>query len=326
MEKLIVYGTGGGARTFIQRIKGEPFEIIAVTDSYADNCDGKYFEDVKILSLKKCLEQDFDAIVICALAYETEIKEFIKNHYTHMEKVMNKWEFYRKYILAEQHEELLCTNDLYKFFNNEKHNRMHKWIHYFKVYSDYFEKYRGTDVVFMEIGVARGGSMQMWSEYFGEKATIIGIDINEECRQYEKDNVKIEIGSQSDCSFWDYIKSKYPRVDILLDDGGHTMEQQIVTFENMFSHISDGGIYMCEDCQTSYYSSYGGGYKKQGSFIEYAKNFVDDINAYYWQGADVAENYFARNAVGLHFWGSIVLVEKQKVKFPFAVEIDNKDI
>lgn len=43
------------------------------------------------------------------------------------------------------------------------------------------------------------------------------------------------------------FKEKYPCVDILLDDGGHTMNQQITTFREMFPHIQDGGLYMCED-------------------------------------------------------------------------------
>ena len=99
----------------------------------------------------------------------------------------------------------------------------------------------------------------MWKDYFGKDAKIIGIDIDERCKAFEEDQISIEIGSQESVEFWNGFKKKYPRVDILLDDGGHTMQQQIVTFQQMFPHIKDGGIYMCEDCHTSYREEYGGG-------------------------------------------------------------------
>jgi hypothetical protein len=38
-----------------------------------------------------------------------------------------------------------------------------------------------------------------------------------------------------------------PRIDIVIDDGGHQPEQQIATFESIFTHISPGGVYLCED-------------------------------------------------------------------------------
>jgi hypothetical protein len=67
----------------------------------------------------------------------------------------------------------------------------------------------------------------------------------------------------------------------LIDDGGHTMKQQINTFEEFFTSIAENGVYLCEDVHTSYWSKYGGGYKKSGTFIEYSKNFIDYINAWH---------------------------------------------
>ena len=99
----------------------------------------------------------------------------------------------------------------------------------------------------------------MWKNYFGKDAKIVGVDINPKCKELEEEQISIEIGSQEDVAFWTKFKEKYPRVDILLDDGGHTMNQQIVTFREMFPHIKDGGLYMCEDCGTSYRKSHGGG-------------------------------------------------------------------
>lgn len=154
---------------------------------------------------------------------------------------------------------LFGQGDLIKFWLFEEHRCIDKWVHYFPIYEQWFSPYRGKDIVFVEVGVQNGGSAQMWKNYFGKDAKIVGVDINPNCKQLEEEQISIEIGSQEDPKFWAAFKEKYPRVDILLDDGGHTMNQQIVTFREMFPHVKDGGLYMCEDCHTSYWNNMGGG-------------------------------------------------------------------
>ena len=90
------------------------------------------------------------------------------------------------------------------------------------------------------------------------------------------------------------------------------MNQQIVTFREMFPHIKDGGLYMCEDCHTSYIPKYGGGLKGDSTFIEFAKVLIDDINAFY-AGKDLPPNYGTFNIGALHFYDSIVVAEKKKL-------------
>ena len=53
-------------------------------------------------------------------------------------------------------------------------------------------------------------------------------------QKFEEENTKIFIGSQTDEKFLTDLKSKIPNVDILIDDGGHTMKQQITTFNVLF--------------------------------------------------------------------------------------------
>lgn len=154
---------------------------------------------------------------------------------------------------------LFGQGDLIKFWLFEEHRCIDKWINYFPIYEKWFAPYRGKDIVFVEVGVQNGGSAQMWRNYFGKDAKIVGIDINPKCKELEEDGISVEIGSQDDPKFWATFREKYPRVDILLDDGGHQMNQQIVTFREMFPHIKDGGLYMCEDCHTSYWEKCGGG-------------------------------------------------------------------
>ncbi len=41
-------------------------------------------------------------------------------------------------------------------------------------------------------------------------------------------------------------------IDILIDDGGHEMHQQITSFNYLFPHMRVGGLYFLEDLETSY--------------------------------------------------------------------------
>jgi 23S rRNA U2552 (ribose-2'-O)-methylase RlmE/FtsJ len=159
-------------------------------------------------------------------------------------------------------------NDLREYFEQNGGKLIHKWIHYFEIYDRYFSKFRGTDVHLVEIGVSQGGSLQMWKDYFGPKARIYGIDVNKDCKQLEEDQVEILIGDQGDIKFLKQLKEAIPRIDILLDDGGHTMKQQINTFEQLYPAISQKGIYLCEDVHTSYWKKFGGGYRRRGTYIE----------------------------------------------------------
>src|SRR5215472_16408253 len=69
-----------------------------------------------------------------------------------------------------------------------------KWNHYFEVYERHFSRFRRTPVRVLEIGVYSGGSLEMWSEYFGPEAQIYGVDIEPACKAYDSDSVKVLIG------------------------------------------------------------------------------------------------------------------------------------
>ena len=218
---------------------------------------------------------------------------------------------------------LFGHGDLMKFWMFEEHRCIDKWIHYFPIYEQWFSPYRDKEIVFVEVGVQNGGSIQMWHDYFGKDAKIVGVDIDERCKQFEDadKNIFIEIGSQDDPEFWRAFKEKYPRVDILLDDGGHISSQQITTFREMFPHIKDGGLYLCEDCHTSYWQDWNGGLKKPDTFIEFTKNIIDELNALTSKEA-LPSTYNTRNMGGLHFYDSVVVVEKKQIPFvPFNLRI-----
>ena len=154
-------------------------------------------------------------------------------------------------------------------FNSIKHNT------YFSVYDELFSRFRGKKITFVEVGILDGGSLFMWRDYFGPKARIIGVDLSPEAKHFENYGFEIYIGNQSDESFWKDFKTDVGKIDIVLDDGGHTYDQQIVTTEALLENINDGGLLVVEDTHTSYLYGYG---PKRYSFVKYTKKMVDAIN------------------------------------------------
>ena len=210
-------------------------------------------------------------------------------------------------------------NDLKAYFDNNTNRLIHKWEHYFEIYDRHFSAYRNKEIVVLEIGVFQGGSLQMWKNYFGPKAKIYGIDIDPKCKQFEEENIEIFIGSQSDKNFLKELRNKIPPIDILIDDGGHTMNQLKTSFDELFSHVKKDGIYALEDLHTCYWIDYGGGYKRMGSFIEYSKNFIDDLHAWHSRQPSLKINEFTKTIHSLHFYDSILIVEKRAMTEPVSL-------
>jgi hypothetical protein len=208
-------------------------------------------------------------------------------------------------------------NDLQRYFETNKRNLMDKFLHYFDIYDRFFSRYRNTDVHFVEIGVFHGGSLQMWKEYFGPRAKVYGVDINPACKKFEESQIKVLIGDQADRTFLKRLTEEIPRIDILVDDGGHFMDQQINAFEVLYPHISPEGIYLCEDLHTSYWGHYGGGFKARGTFIEYSKYLVDYLNAWHCNTLQQPEvTNFTKSTYGLHYYDSVLVIEKKPVEKP----------
>ena len=208
-------------------------------------------------------------------------------------------------------------SDLEKYFKSNNSRLIHKWNHYFDIYERHFNRFRDKEIVILEIGVSQGGSLLMWKEYFGDKAKIYGIDIDPKCKEVEEKNIEVLIGSQSDRKFLKQVVKEIPKIDILIDDGGHGMKQQIVSFEELFNHVKVDGVYLCEDLHTSYWLNFGGGYKRRGTFIEYSKKFIDYLNAFHSRQKNLKVNSFTKTVDSIHYYDSIIVIEKKEIAPPY---------
>jgi len=209
-------------------------------------------------------------------------------------------------------------NPLEAYFRANKGRLIHKWMHYFEVYHRHFERFRGRPVVVLEFGVNQGGSLQMWQDYFGPEAKIYGVDIDPRCRQFAEGNVEIFIGNQADRDFLREVVEKIGApIDVVIEDGGHRMRQQKVTFRTIYPHMSDDGCFLTEDTHTSYWEDYGGGYRRAGTFMEFAKARVDQLNAWHSRNKDEFEvDDFTTTTKSIHFYDSIVVFERGKRSRP----------
>lgn len=137
---------------------------------------------------------------------------------------------------------------------------------YTKYYMQYFDIMRNDTFNLLEIGVSRGGSLRMWKEYFS-KAQIYGIDIRPQCRQCEEERIRVFIGDQGDKEFLEKVAREIGPLHIIIDDGGHRDDLQIISFETLFLRLVSGGAYVIEDL----YSTSG------RSTHEYFKKEVDTL-------------------------------------------------
>jgi hypothetical protein len=202
------------------------------------------------------------------------------------------------------------------FWNRDKKCKVYKWHHYFKIYERHFNRFIGKNPIILEIGVADGGSLEMWNYYFDNECKIYGIDIDPKCLGIPKKlgdtNIDIEIGDQESREFWrEYLKDK-PKFDIIIEDGGHGMKQQIVTYEELYDSVSDNGVYLCEDTHTSYCKEWIG--QSPITFIEYSKKFIDMIHFHHIRDckSEVKDKYekFRKQTESIHYYDSIIVLEK----------------
>lgn len=156
-----------------------------------------------------------------------------------------------------------------------------KWVHYLPVYDRAFAPFRGFPIRMLEIGVFKGGSLEMWRKYFGPEAVIFGIDIDPACAQRVDPPNQVRIGSQADPDFLRQVAAEMGGLEIVLDDGSHVASHQRASFKTLWPLLSPGGLYVIEDLHTAYWPKFEGGYGAPGTAVELVKDLIDDMHAWY---------------------------------------------
>ena len=154
---------------------------------------------------------------------------------------------------------------------------------YHEIYHQYLKQFYDKKGGLIEIGIAGENSLKMWMDAF-PNMYIYGIDIGKEDKNDKYAIFKIDQSSENQLkSILDKIK--HP-IYFINDDGSHIPEHQLLTFNILFPLLEEGGIYIIEDIETSYWTKSGlygydtrYGYKHPKSIIEIFKNVIDLINS-----------------------------------------------
>jgi cephalosporin hydroxylase len=159
-----------------------------------------------------------------------------------------------------------------------------KWgAHFYTpVYHQLFAHLRDRPVRLLEIGIggyefARlgGASLAMWADYF-PNGRILGIDVFAKTLDLGP-RVSVSQGSQDDAAFLTRMSAEHGPFDIVIDDGSHVPAQVIASFNVLFPLLADGGLYVIEDVQSTFWPDFGGS-PDGGATMQLARAMLEHLN------------------------------------------------
>jgi hypothetical protein len=171
----------------------------------------------------------------------------------------------------------------------------------------------------------------MWHRYFHPGSSIHGVDINDASIVPQAHNISASIGDSADSYFWAEVLPLLGQLDIVIDDGGHTMDQQINAFNVIYHTMATDGVYLVEDTHTSLWGGDFHDYKPDPRHTFMEKAHGDTLRLMEWSGnpdnfatlmsdrcgeLDDTVSEFCRTTAGIHFYDSIVVYERGERRAP----------
>ena len=138
--------------------------------------------------------------------------------------------------------------ELQAIFDKYGTDKSHHGYHEF--YAEALKPHREESCNIVEIGVQESKSLKAWLEYFS-KAFVYGLDLLQPSVGERYEILKWDQSSRSE------IESAAARIGtarVIIDDGSHVPEHQLLTFNILFTSVlEEGGVYILEDVETSYW-------------------------------------------------------------------------
>ncbi|MFN7014545.1 MAG: class I SAM-dependent methyltransferase [Bacteroidia bacterium] len=195
-----------------------------------------------------------------------------------------------------------------------------KWGEHFYTphYMTHLKNYRFQRVNLLEIGVggyddpqAGGFSLRMWKKYF-PFGKIFSLDIYDKS-PLQENRIKIYKGSQVDLALLERIANDMGTIDIIIDDGSHINEHVIETFKYLFPKLKNGGVYVIEDTQTSYWEDFGGSSQdlnNPNTMMNFFKAFIDGLNHVEFIIPGYEPSYYDLHITSIHFYHNLIFIHK----------------
>lgn len=194
-------------------------------------------------------------------------------------------------------------------------------------YARHLRHLRKRKLTLLEIGIGGygdphggGESLLMWRAYF-PRATIAGIDLQRKLLPL-RSRIRVFQGDQSDPAFLTGVVRELGGLDVVVDDGSHVCAHVITAFETLFPLLSDGGIYVVEDTQTSYWPDFGGNLgaaTDPRTTMGYFLSLANGINHAEMPGRTPGK--FERDVVAMHVHHNLIFIEKGHNDEPSNVAI-----
>ena len=116
--------------------------------------------------------------------------------------------------------------------------------YYLETYDPILAPWLDKEIKLLEIGVRKGGSLQLWRDYF-PRATIVGIDLRLPENLAPGERIQLFEGNQADTTFLSEvaIRTAPEGFDIIIDDASHIGELTRRAFWHLFDHhLKPGGL------------------------------------------------------------------------------------
>jgi demethylmacrocin O-methyltransferase len=185
-------------------------------------------------------------------------------------------------------------------------------------YVTHLKRFKNKKINLLEIGVGGdenpclgGHSLRMWKAYFSH-GKIFGLDIYDK-KPLEEERIKIFKGSQVDKEFLEHVANEIGSIDVIVDDGSHINWHVIETFKLLFPKLKDGGIYVVEDVQTSYWPKSGGDsadLKNPATMMNYFKSLTDCLNHQEFAISNYEKSYYDKKIISMHFYHNMIFIYK----------------
>lgn len=199
---------------------------------------------------------------------------------------------------------------------------------YHEIYPKYITEHYFKTGGMVEVGLLGGASLKLWLDLF-PKMHIYGLDINpnEKIKKHERHTIiKTDQSVQLD------LENAFSRIEepiwFINDDGSHIPEHQLLTFNTLFPKLENGGVYIIEDIETSYWTKdglygydtrYGLGHPK--SIIEIFKKSIDGVNHRYLLNPGFEEVKYQKQFHSITFAQNCIIIVKQPENnkyYPFS--------
>ena len=161
----------------------------------------------------------------------------------------------------------------------------------------------------------QGGSLQMWRDYFGRKAAIHGVDIDPRCEKFGA-GTRVHIGDQEDRDFLRSLADEVGPIDVVIEDGGHTMGQQIATFEEIYPRMAPDGVFLDRGHAHELLGRLRRRLPAHGNLHRVRQGRIDQLNAWHSRDPAFEVDDFTRSTKSMHFYDSIVVFERGEVVKP----------